>query len=125
MYNNIECLRKVKLTNQEKVNELIASLLSNGWSGVPILYYADLGLVTGSHRVEALNQLETMQYDVDEETQSKIDSILENVEAIEVSDIVDNYCNQNDVCWEDLDFSNLGSIFTGTEIEKYKDEIEW
>lgn len=124
MYNDIKCLNGINQVDKEKVGELVNSLLQNGWNGEPILY-TTLGLVTGSHRLAALKQLENKYWDYEDEIQTKIDDIFENIETIDVTDIINEYCENNDCSWDNIDFSSLGHIFKGTEIEQYKNDIEW
>ena len=113
-------------TEQLRVNEIMESLLTNGWIGAPILYIDDMCLVTGSHRLEALKQIESM-YDVsDDETQDKITEILNADIALDVTDIVNEYCEENDCTYDQLPFDSLRNIFKNTRIEEFKGEInEW
>lgn len=127
MYSEISSCEKINSTYPKKVNCLIESFLKKGWVGAPILYSKSLNyLVTGSHRLEALNKLEDNYYEYDEETQCKIDDLFDSVEAIDVDDIINKYCTENDCCFDEIDFSSLRQIFQGTYIEKYSDGIaEW
>lgn len=108
-----------------KVQELIESMLTEGWRGAPILYHDSIGLITGSHRMEALNRIEEM-YDEDELTDEQcemaetIDS--EQEYALDVTDIVDDWMENNPD--ESFEFDMIGMIFEGTEVEQWKDEIE-
>ena len=84
--------------------------MARGWQGAPILYANDM-LITGTHRQEALRRLRDIGIEVEGEI------------ALDVSEIVDNWIDETG---NDIEFDNLGVIFEGTEIEKYKDEInEW
>ena len=115
-YEDIKCLPLVNDVDEKKVSEIKESILANGWQGAPILY-TNLGLVTGSHRLAALREIE--------ETGEDDDVLFENV-AEDVTDIINSYCEENDIYWDELDFGNLGEIFAGTWVEEYKDEIrEW
>lgn len=115
-YFDISSLPTVNEVDQNKVEEIKESILANGWQGAPILY-TNLGLVTGSHRFAALQEIE--------ESGEDDDVLFENV-AEDVTDIVNEYCSANDTYWDELDFGNLGEIFAGTWVEEYKDEIrEW
>lgn len=115
-YFDISSLPTVNEVDQNKVEEIQESILANGWQGAPILY-TNLGLVTGSHRLAALREIE--------ETEDDDDILFEDV-AEDVTDIVNDYCEKNDMTWDELDFGNLGAIFAGTWVEEYKDEIrEW
>ena len=114
-YFEIKSLPMVNEVNRDKVEEIKNSILVNGWQGAPILY-TNLGLVTGSHRLAALREIE--------ETEEDDDVLFENV-AEDVTDIINDYCESHDTYWDELDFANLGEIFAGTWVEEYKDEIEW
>lgn len=115
-YFDISSLPTVNEVDQNKVEEIKESILANGWKGAPILY-TNLGLVTGSHRLSALHEIE--------ETGEDDDVLFEDI-AENVTDIVNEYCSANDTYWDKLDFGSLGEIFAGTWVEEYKDEIsEW
>lgn len=115
-YEDVKCLSAVNDVDRVKVEEIKNSILQNGWKGAPILC-TNLGLVTGSHRLAALRAIE--------ETGDYSDVLDEDI-AEDVTDIVNDFCEKNDMAWDELDFSNLREIFTGTWVEDYKDEIrEW
>lgn len=115
-YEDIKCIPSVNDVDEKKVSEIKKSILANGWQGAPILY-TNLGLVTGSHRLAALQEIE--------ESGEDDDVLFENI-AEDVTDIINDYCEKNNMTWEDLDFSYLREIFAGTWVEEYKDEIqEW
>lgn len=115
-YFEISSLPTVNDVNHDKVEALKKSILSNGWKGAPILY-TNMGLVTGSHRLVALQEIE--------ETGEDDDVLFEDI-AEDVTDIINSYCESHDTYWDELDFGNLGAIFAGTWVEEYKDEIrEW
>ena len=113
-YYEISSLPKVNEVNPDKVEKIKKSILNNGWKGAPILY-TDMGLVTGSHRLTALQEIEKYEED---------DDVLFDDIAEDVTDIVDEYCGSHDTYWDELDFANLQDIFAGTRVEEYKDEIE-
>lgn len=115
-YFDISSLPTVNEVDQNKVEEIKGSILANGWQGAPILY-TNMGLVTGSHRLAALQEIE--------ETGEDDDVLFENI-AEDVTDIINDYCESHDTYWDELDFGNLGEIFEGTWVAEYKDEIqEW
>lgn len=115
-YFDISSLPTVNEVDQNKVEEIKKSILENGWLGAPILY-TNMGLVTGSHRLAALQEIE--------ETGEDDDVLFEDI-AEDVTHIINSYCEEHDICWDELDFGNLGEIFAGTWVEEYKDEIrEW
>lgn len=116
-YQDIKGLALINEVDNDKVNSLVQSILSNGgWRGAPILY-TNMGLVTGSHRLAALQQIDRELLD---------DTVLYQDIALNVTDIINQFCEDNDYTWEQLPFDNLSMIFKGTEIEQYKDDlIEW
>lgn len=124
-YDKISCCGPLNETDETKVDEIVNSFLSNGWKGVPILH-CESGLITGSHRIVALCKLNEMLDDVEGDEFNRILDILDSVESIDVTDIVNDYCIKNDITYDEIDLSNLAPIFCGTEIEQYKDGItEW
>lgn len=115
-YEEIRSLPMVNEVDEKKVSEIKESILKNGWKGAPILY-TNLGLVTGSHRLAALREIE--------ETGEDDDVLFEDV-AEDVTEIIDEYCSSHDTYWDELDFSSLRDIFSGTWVEEYADSIdEW
>lgn len=115
-YFDIKSLPLVNEVDEKKVSEIKESILKNGWKGAPILY-TNLGLVTGSHRLAALREIE--------ETGEDDDVLFEDV-AEDVTEIIDEYCSSHDTYWDELDFSSLRDIFSGTWVEEYADSIdEW
>lgn len=115
-YEDIKSLPAINDVDNDKVEEIKESIMENGWQGAPILY-TNLGLVTGSHRLAALREIE--------ETEDDDDVLFEDI-AEDVTDIVNDYCEKNDMSWDELDFSNLREIFSGTWVEQYRDELkEW
>ena len=126
MFEEIKGCELISTVEESKVNGLVESFLENGWNGAPILFCKSLqALVTGSHRLAALISLEENYDDYTEEQQEVIDELFDAVEAIDVTDIIDDYCESNEVAFDNIDFSTLGLVFEGTEIEQYADEIEW
>ncbi|MEQ2422043.1 hypothetical protein WMO23_04760 [Megasphaera sp. CLA-AA-H81] len=109
-YFDISSLPLVNDVDENKVSEIKKSILKNGWKGAPILY-TNMGLVTGSHRLAALREIE--------ETEDDDDVLFEDV-AEDVTDIVNDYCEKNDMTWDELDFSYLREIFAGTWVEEYE-----
>lgn len=109
-YFDISSLPTINEVNHDKVSEIKKSILKNGWKGAPILY-TNMGLVTGSHRLAALQEIE--------ESGEDDDVLFENV-AEDVTDIVNDYCEKNDMTWDELDFSYLREIFAGTWVEEYE-----
>lgn len=115
-YFDIKSLPLVNEVDEKKVSEIKKSILENGWLGAPILY-TNMGLVTGSHRLAALQEIE--------ESGEDDDVLFEDV-AEDVTDIINDYCSSHDTYWDELDFSSLRDIFSGTWVEEYADSIdEW
>jgi len=117
-FEDIRTFELINETSEKKVNYLVNSILNKGYKGSPILV-CNHGLVTGSHRIQALKQLEEMYLN----NEIEID-FTEEVEIEDVSDIIENYCEEHEMSWNEIDFSNLGNIFKNTRIEKYKELIE-
>ena len=115
-YWDIKNLELVNDVDENKVKEIKQSIMKNGWQGCPILY-TDLGLVTGSHRLAALKIIEETE---------EYNDVLDTDIAEDVSDIINEYCEENGIYWDEIDFSSLRDIFAGTWVEEYKDElVEW
>jgi len=123
-YDAIKHFGGLNEVDEEKVRGIMDSLLKDGWKGAPILYTEGHGLVTGSHRLEALKRLEKMADDAEGELFDRIDAILSAPIALDVTGIVNDYCARNDCTFDDIDFSDLSEVFEGTEVEQYADEIE-
>lgn len=118
-------------TEIEKVNSLVKSMESNGWTGMPILINAETEeLVTGSHRLAALkiiyDKYNAGEYDDD----AAIEELLNDVDVAEdVSEIIDAYaeCMMEEAGYFDgIEYDNLRQVFSGTWVEQYADEmVEW
>lgn len=101
-------------TYAKKVNELMESIKENGYVGAPIFVHTGINqLVTGSHRLAALKELA-----------NEDDSWYKAVVAVDVSDLVDDALEREERTYPEIDYSDIGWIFEGTEIEQYKEEIE-
>lgn len=133
-YYDIQCLAQINEVDGDKVDELVTSMLENGWQGAPILAIPDSMLVTGSHRIAALRTIwdryNTGEYEDNEVLEAKAAELLNNDDiAYDVTDLVEDafqsYRELNDEEPE-FDFDEIGWIFEGTEVEKWKSEIaEW
>jgi len=123
-YDAIKHFGGLNEVDEKKVQAIMDSLLANGWKGAPLLYVEGHGLVTGSHRLEALKRLDRMAEKADDELFNRIDAILSAPIALDVTGIVNDYCARNDCTFDDIDFSDLSEVFEGTEVEQYADEIE-
>lgn len=117
--NAYEVMNLIKINDTEfaRVEEIAKSIEVNGWVGCPILYSASFGtLITGSHRVAALELLDNNGIDLD-----ALGEVAEDVD-----DLINAWCEENYCCFDDIRYDCLGEIFTGTWVEQYKDEItEW
>lgn len=118
---NYEDIKEMYLLNevdQDEVNKIAESIKKNGFVGCPILILND-ELLTGSHRLAALNQLEDEEFYVDglgEIAEDVTEIVEENMEKTEEEL---GYC-------PDIDYSNIGWLLEGSWVEDYKDEIvEW
>lgn len=116
-YYDIAEYSAINAVKPEKVAAIAASIRKNGWNRVPILVI-DGKLITGSHRLAALRLLEW-------ENDISCFDFSEDI-AEDVSDIVEEYCAENDCTYDQLPFDNLREIFAGTWVECYKDYLaEW
>lgn len=120
-YETIKCLSEVNDTDDKYVEALVKSMIEKGWQGAPILY-TNLGLVTGSHRMEALNKIDEM-YSNDEITEHQA-RVLDEVQIIDVTEEINDFCEKEDYCWDNLPLDDLSKIFEGTHVERFKDDIE-
>src|SRR5690625_378936 len=114
MFNKVN-YPPINETDEEKVNEIVESILKNGWQGAPILYHELIGLITGSHRSVALERIFEM-YDNDELTEEQIKTV-EKIDysgeyAYDVTEIVDRYLDAGN----DIQYDYLRPIFEGTEV---------
>lgn len=100
---------KVNGVDEEKARAIAESIKENGWQGAPILTYGNC-LVTGSHRLRAFEMLYDDDFDLDFDC------------AYDVSDIIADKGISEEELWESVD--NLSTIFEGTWVEEYADEIE-
>ena len=117
-YMQISCYAPPNSTDREHVDEIAQSILQHGWDGAPILVDSVQGIcLTGSHRMAALQHLaDDTDMDVDDMTV-----------ALDVHDILEDwYDSQDPDAVDELPLDNLRTIFAGTEIEEYKDQLpEW
>lgn len=128
-FNEIRSYEPINHTSDNKVNSLVESIRDNGWSGCPILVSEHMeSLVTGSHRLEALNAICRDLWAAEEYEENHGNDIEEEVEVAEnVDDILEEYLDNNDLSWDDFDtlpFDTLHLIFAGTWVENYKNELE-
>ena len=116
-YSEISFMGLINDTDADKVNEIAESMKQNGFVGCPILVANDQ-LLTGSHRLAALRQLEDEGYD-----------IFDWEVAEDVTDIVEDAFSrfEEEHGWSrDIDYSDLGWMLKGSWVEEYKSEIiEW
>ncbi len=107
----------VNSTKSDKVNDIAESIKNNGWIGCPILTWGNT-LVTGSHRLAALNKLDNEGIDI-----SNLDCAVDVTELID--EAIAKFEKENEYI-PDIDYSSIGWLFEGTWVEKYKNEIaEW
>lgn len=101
------------------VNDIKQSIITYGWVGAPILVSnAHCRLITGSHRLAALQDIYQNNIDID------IDALGDIAE--DVDDIIDMYCDNYNCTIDDIPYDSLSDVFAGTRIDAYKDNItEW
>lgn len=124
-YEEINHFAKINELDSDKVKTLVGSMLTNGWVGCPILVFSD-SLLTGSHRLAALCEIERMFNDGEIE---EYPEILDQEVAEDVTDIVcdslEKFNDENGYT-PDIDYSNIGWLLEGSWVEDYKSEIvEW
>ena len=119
-YSDISYYAAPNSTDAKAVASIADSMLSNGWTGAPILVHAAHGiLLTGSHRLAALKVIDASDAAMDA-------SVLSADIAEDVSDIIDAYCEANDESIDELELDNLSKYFAGTWVERYAAEhAEW
>lgn len=127
-YKQICSYEKVNQTEQPKVDALVTSIEQNGWVGMPILVCGE-SLVTGSHRIAALNKIEKklLADEYDMEMYVKMDALISDTNiADDISEIVDNYVaiEEENGGFYGLPYDNLSALLARTEYEAYKDELE-
>lgn len=117
LYEALSC-NLINGTDEKKVKELEKSIMENGWQGAPILYMDDI-LITGSHRTQALTNLEERYYDFTEKEMKQWKELEKQDVTFDVSNIIQNE-------EDDMDYDNLKKYFKGTEVEKWKNDLlEW
>ena len=116
----IRGLVTVNDVEENKVEEIAKSIRENGWQGAPIIYAGET-LITGSHRYAALDKLYN---DADFEDEH---GVFENENVMfDAEEIIEAYLKENEMDFDEIDFSYLGEVFEGTEVDRWKSEIaEW
>ncbi len=114
-YEKISHMYLLNETDEKKVDLIAQSMKENGYVGCPILVFNDQ-LLTGSHRLAALRQLEdegldVFDWDVAEDVTDLVEEAFEKFE-------------EENGWQKDMDYSDLGWMFKGTWVEEYKDQIE-
>ena len=123
-YNQIRGYSKINETDENKVNELVKSMLENGWQGCPILVYGN-ELLTGSHRLEALRKIEDMLNNDEIESAAVLDEDI----AEDVTEIIERNMAafEEENGWaQDVRLNDIGWMLKDSWVEEYKNEIdEW
>ena len=96
----------VNETDPKKVEKIKSSIIKNGWNGTPILVHSvQCEVINGCHRLAALRQL----FEEDE---------MDDIEVAEaVDEIIDRYCEENDITMDEI--RHIEDVFEGTEFENY------
>ena len=121
-FREIEYFAAINDVDQNKVDEIKESIKANGFIGCPILICGE-SLITGSHRLTALKQL------AEQEDNDEIDyiGVRDLIVAADVTDLVDEAMRkfeEENGYTIDIQFDNIGWMFEGTWVERYKSEIE-
>lgn len=107
----------INSTSADHVAEIKGSILQNGWQGAPILVsQAHAMLITGSHRLAALEYIASTDYDFDLDDLGDV--------AEDVDDILDAWCEENDASIDEIPFDYLRAVFGGTWVEDYYSQAE-
>lgn len=114
-YDEISTMYFINEVEENKVNKIAESMKVNGYVGCPILVWNDQ-LLTGSHRLAAMKQLEDEGYDISdwEVAEDVTDIVEENFSRFE----------EENGWQKDVDFSDLGWLLKDSWVEEYKNEIE-
>ena len=121
-FREIEYFAPINEVDENKVNEIAESIKANGFIGCPILVCGET-LITGSHRLTALKQL------AEQEDNEEIDyiGVRDMFVAADVTDIIENAIQkfeEENGYTPDIRYDDIGWIFKGTWVEKFRDEIE-
>lgn len=121
-FREIECFAQINEVDQNKVDQIAKSIKDNGYVGCPILVYGE-SLITGSHRLTALQQL------AEQEDAEQIDfiGVRDMFVAADVTDIIENAIQkfeEENGYTPDIQYDDIGWMFEGTWVEEYKNEIE-
>ena len=83
-FREIECFEPINEVDENKVNEIAESIKANGFIGCPILICGET-LITGSHRLTALQQL------AEQEDNDEIDfiGVRDMLVATDVTDLIE------------------------------------
>lgn len=128
-YRDISCYVPINPVDENKVDNLVKSMLENGWQGMPILTYGE-ALLTGSHRFAALKKIARMVDSLDLDDAPILDAdVVEDVTEI-VNENLRKYEEENgeayDFEYSGIDYSDIGWLLKDSWVEDYKDEIrEW
>ena len=111
----------INAVNDSGKVEAIAKDIANEIFTAPELMYVDFGngryAITGSHRIAACEML------MDEDW-SKYQNL--TLEVLDVSDIVEEYCERTGHTLDSIDYADLRAIFKDTEYEyEIKENVEW
>lgn len=114
-FEQIQSYELINEIDEERVKEIASSIKKIGWLGCPILV-TEMGLLTGSHRLTALQLLnENEELDL---TMNVAEDVTELVnEAFARFEEEEGYAPE-------LEYDNLGWIFEGTWVAEHKNEIE-
>jgi hypothetical protein len=118
-YHNIQCYLPVNDTDETRVEELVKSMLVNGWVGCPILVLGE-SLLTGSHRLAALRKIAEEHPEAEVLTQDVAEDVTEIVnERLLAHEAEYGYI-------PDIDYSSIGWLLEDSWVAAYSDEIvEW
>jgi hypothetical protein len=102
----------------------IANAIKNGtFNGPALLFHEPNNAgITGSHRIEAAKIL----VGIDEDHDDELGYAEIEMDVIDVTEYIENYCEQEDCSFEQIPFDSLRDIFEGTDIEdEVRKNEEW
>lgn len=127
----MDTMQLSEVTQLTPINEVdvdkalsIANEIKNGtFKGPAILYHEpNSAAITGSHRIEAAKIL----VGIDEDHDDELGYAEIEMDVIDVTEYIENYCEEEDCSFEQLPFDSLREIFEDTDIEdEVRKNEEW
>jgi hypothetical protein len=121
--SEIAKLRQINEVDVDKALSIANSIKDGTFKAPSLLFYAPINAaVTGSHRIEAAKIL----VGIDEDYGYDLGYSEIEMDVIDVTEYIDNYCEEEDCTFDQIPFDSLRDIFEGTDIEDdVKENEEW